>query len=171
MASTSCSTSDWERGEESRRLEWLRRQRHADCWVDRQSVVSNRRIETLAKREDSFADGGGGEARGCHLRDPASNRRVGDPYHRGGAEPGQHLHFQRYVESCSGCQPEVVPGLYPLGGPLLESYLTTTGIAPKSAADVELELSFSAFRVDEATFRLAVRFAGRVAVAHLVADD
>ena len=64
-----------------------------------------------------------------------------------------------------------MPGLDPLGGPLLESYLTATGIAPKAAADVELDLSFSAFRVDEATFRLAVRFAGRVAVAHLVADD
>jgi len=89
----------------------------------------------------------------------------------GGAEPGQHLHLQRDLESGAGGQPEVVPGRYPLGGPLLESYLTTTGIAPQSAADVELDLSFSAFRVDEATFSLAVRFAGRVAVAHLVADD
>jgi hypothetical protein len=169
MASTELLTSGL--GEESRRLEWLRRQRHADRRVDRQSVVSNRRVETLAKREDSFADSGGREVGGSHLRYPASNRRVVNPDQQGGAEPGQHLHFQRYLESCAGCQPEVVPSLYPLGGPLLESYLTTTGVAPKSAADVELDLSFSAFRVDEATFRLAVRFAGRVAVAHLVADD
>src|SRR4029450_1387709 len=54
---------------------------------------------------------------------------------------------------------------------LLESYLTTTGIAPQSAADVELDLSFSTFRIDETTFSLAVRFAGRVAIAHFVAND
>lgn len=55
-------------GEESRRLKWLRRQRHADRRVDRQSAVSNRRIQTLAKREDSFADSRGREAGGSHLR-------------------------------------------------------------------------------------------------------
>src|SRR5215217_2409879 len=125
MATTSCSTSGWER---------------------------NRRVETLAKREDSFADGRGGEAGGSHLRNPASNRRVGNPDQRGGAEPGHHLHFQRDLKSCAGCQPEVVPALAPLGGPLIESDLTTTGIAPESAADIERDFSFSALRVDKATF-------------------
>jgi hypothetical protein len=135
MASTSCSTSDWERNRGG-----LSGSEGSGTLIA--SVVSNRRIETLAKREDSFAHGGGGEAGGSHFRHPASNRRVGDPDQRGSAEPGQHLHLQRDLESCAGGQPEVVPGLDPLGGPLLEPYLTTTGIAPQSAADVELDLSF-----------------------------
>jgi hypothetical protein len=48
----------------------------------------------------------------------------------GGAEPGQHLDLQRDLESRAGGQPEVVPGVDPIVGPLLESDLTATGIAP-----------------------------------------
>src|SRR5215218_7352755 len=169
MASTSCSTSDWDRNRG--RFEWFRRQRHADRWVDRDSVVRDRRVETLAKREDSFADGGGGEAGGKHLGHPAAYGRVGDPDQWGGAEPGQDLDLQRDLESCAGGQPEVMPGVAPIGGPLLKSDLTATGIAPESVADFELDLGFSAFRVDQAPLCLTVRFAGGIAVTHLVADD
>jgi hypothetical protein len=82
-----------------------------------------------------------------------------------------NLDLQRDLESCAGGQPEVVPGLDPVGGPLLKSDFTATGIAPESVANFELDLRFSAFRVHEPPLCLAVRFAGRIAVAHLVTDD
>ena len=120
------------------------RQRHAHRWIGRYSVVRDRGVETLAKREDGFAHGGGRESFAEHLGYSASNGRVGDPDKWGGAKLGQDLDLQRYLEPCARCQPEVVAGLDPIGGPLLQSHFTATRIAPQSAADFELDLRFSA---------------------------
>jgi hypothetical protein len=68
-------------------------------------------------------------------------------------------------------QPKVVSSVDPFGSPLLQSDLTATGVSPQTVADIELDFSFSAFRVDQAPLRLTVRFAGRIAVAHLVANN
>ena len=43
---------------------------------------------------------------------------------------GNTCTFSVISSRCAGGQPEVVPGLDPVGGPLLESDLTATGIAP-----------------------------------------
>ena len=152
MASTSCSTSDWERnrgglsGSEGNgtliagliaiRLSAIAASRH---WRSAKTALRTR-----------------GRGRRRHLRHPASNGRVGDPDQWCAAEPRQHLHLQRYLEPRAGGQPKVVPGLDPLRGPPLQSDLTATGITPQSAADVELDLSFSAFGIDEAPLCLAV---------------
>ena len=71
-----------------------------------------------------------GEAGGGHLSYPTAYGSFGESDHWGAAEPGQHLDLQRDLELRAGGQPEVVPGLDPVGGPLLKSDLTATGIAP-----------------------------------------
>jgi hypothetical protein len=57
----------------ARRLLALRRKRHCSGGIGLQTIVGDRGIQTLAKREDSFPGCRGGETAGQQVGDPLLN--------------------------------------------------------------------------------------------------
>ena len=60
------------------RLLALRRKRHCSGGIELQTIVGDRGIQTLAKREDSFPGCRSGEPAGQQVGDPLSNSAAGD---------------------------------------------------------------------------------------------